>query len=201
MIVHNYADFDDGGYYMRQRYCDILGVRLDSSKEEIRNAYKQLASLYKPDGDKKGSSEKWREIRKAYNYLMGYRKHNYRYRRVHISDSSMHTCFILLGVIYFAYFIINTIADKDIQVILFGSFISLIANIVVFMAIPFIYSQVKDRMIMKKYKRVCLWNSIFWLIFYMACGFKIGFGNLLSFYYINTHLIPYFHKGVYEKIE
>ena len=186
---------------MRQRYCDILGVRLDSSKEEIKKAYKRLASIYNPDGDKRSNSEKWQEVRKAYNYLMGYRKHNYKYRRVHISDSSMHTCFILLGVVYFSYFIVNCILDEDIQVIFFGSFISLIANAFTLMLVPFIYSQVKDRMIMKKYKRVCLWNGIFWFIISSAGILEFGTLNLIYFYYINTHLIPYFHKGVYEKIE
>ena len=51
MIVHNYTDFDDGGYYMCQRYCEVLGVKLDSSKGNKKKAYKRLALFYRPDGD------------------------------------------------------------------------------------------------------------------------------------------------------
>ena len=36
---------------MCQRYCDVFGVKLDSSKEKIKKAYKRLNLFYKPDGD------------------------------------------------------------------------------------------------------------------------------------------------------
>ena len=106
---------------MRQRYCDILGVRLDSSKEEIKKAYKRLASIYNPDGDKRSNSEKWQEIRKAYNYLMGYRKHNYGYRRVHLSFDDMRNSVLLLIGRYLAISIIYYLEGESVSFIVYGS--------------------------------------------------------------------------------
>ena len=56
---------------MRKRdYCDILGVGLDASDEEIRRAFRKLALEYHPDRNKEaGAEERFKEIYEAYQAL------------------------------------------------------------------------------------------------------------------------------------
>jgi len=54
----------------KQDYYDILKVRKDASKEEIKKSYKQLAKKYHPDLNKEtGSEEKFKEVSEAYAVL------------------------------------------------------------------------------------------------------------------------------------
>lgn len=54
-----------------EKYYKILGVNANSSKKEIKEAYRNLAKLYHPDrniGDS-AAEEKFREINEAYSHL------------------------------------------------------------------------------------------------------------------------------------
>ncbi|MBS3143272.1 molecular chaperone DnaJ [Candidatus Woesearchaeota archaeon] len=57
----------------KKDYYEILGIKKDSSKEEIKKAYKKLALKYHPDrvpeDEKKNSEEKFKEISEAYAVL------------------------------------------------------------------------------------------------------------------------------------
>jgi molecular chaperone DnaJ len=51
---------------MAKDYYDVLGVKKDSSKEEIKSAYKNLAKKFHPDLNKdSGATEKFKEINEA----------------------------------------------------------------------------------------------------------------------------------------
>lgn len=55
---------------MPKDYYDILGVKKDASKEEIKKAYKTLAKKYHPDMNKEaGAQEKFKEINEAAQVL------------------------------------------------------------------------------------------------------------------------------------
>lgn len=61
---------------------EILGIREDSTKEEIKKAYRELAKKYHPDqyGDnplKDLAEDKMRDINEAYDYLMKNSEANY----------------------------------------------------------------------------------------------------------------------------
>ena len=61
---------------MEKSYYDILGVKKDASKDDIRRAFKKLSVKYHPDKhindseeDKKKAEEKFKEINEAYETL------------------------------------------------------------------------------------------------------------------------------------
>ena len=55
---------------MAKDYYKILGVNKNSTKEEIKKAYKQLAKKYHPDVNKEaGTAEKFKEINEAAQVL------------------------------------------------------------------------------------------------------------------------------------
>jgi|SRR3989344_5476374 len=55
---------------MKKDYYEILGVKKNSSKEEIKRAYKELAKKYHPDINKNKEAEsKFKEISEAYAVL------------------------------------------------------------------------------------------------------------------------------------
>ena len=58
---------------MTKDYYDLLGVSKDSSKAEIKKAYKKLALKYHPDRapeeNKKEYEEKFKEINEAASFL------------------------------------------------------------------------------------------------------------------------------------
>jgi len=55
---------------MKKDYYEILGIKKNASKEEIKKSYKQLAKKYHPDLNKDhGSGEKFKELSEAYAVL------------------------------------------------------------------------------------------------------------------------------------
>jgi len=59
----------------RARACEILGVRLDSTHEEIRKAYKRRALETHPDKIPGGDNEAFKEVATAYAVLSGQTDH------------------------------------------------------------------------------------------------------------------------------
>ncbi|MGI6065636.1 MAG: DnaJ domain-containing protein [Bacillota bacterium] len=60
-----------------KNYYEILGVRENATKEEIRDAYRELVKKYHPDKYRDNplsdlAEEKMKEINEAYNYLMNH---------------------------------------------------------------------------------------------------------------------------------
>ena len=61
----------------KRDYYEILGVKKDSKKEEIKKAYRKLVKKYHPDVNKDdGAEEKFREIQEAYEVLSDESKKN-----------------------------------------------------------------------------------------------------------------------------
>ena len=60
---------------MKKDYHEILGVRKDASRDEIKKAYRKLALLYHPDrNNAPDAEEKFKEINEAYSVLSGKQK-------------------------------------------------------------------------------------------------------------------------------
>lgn len=62
-----------------KNYYEILGVPENASREEIRNAYRELVKKYHPDQYRDNplsdlAQEKMKEINEAYDYLMNHRQ-------------------------------------------------------------------------------------------------------------------------------
>ncbi|MCF8029232.1 MAG: DnaJ domain-containing protein [Desulfobacteraceae bacterium] len=53
---------------MAKSYYAILGISPDASKQEVKDAYRQLAKQYHPDHEG-GDSGKFRDIQEAYSVL------------------------------------------------------------------------------------------------------------------------------------
>ncbi len=54
----------------KRDYYDILGVQRDSTKDDIKAAYRKLAKQYHPDVNKEnGAEEKFKEVSEAYSIL------------------------------------------------------------------------------------------------------------------------------------
>ena len=47
----------------------VLGIKIGSSVEEAKNAYRKLSRVYHPDNLKTGNADKFREISEAWNYI------------------------------------------------------------------------------------------------------------------------------------
>ena len=56
---------------MKKDYYNVLGVKSDASRDEIKKAYRKLALKYHPDRNKSDSSaeQKFKEITEAYEIL------------------------------------------------------------------------------------------------------------------------------------
>lgn len=54
----------------KRDYYDVLGLKKDASKKEIKSAYRQLAKKYHPDRNKESDAEtKFKEVQEAYEIL------------------------------------------------------------------------------------------------------------------------------------
>ena len=51
-----------------ENYYDILGVKREATKEEIKKAYRKLATKYHPDKNPDGA-EQFKKIAEAYSIL------------------------------------------------------------------------------------------------------------------------------------
>ena len=72
---------------MSKDYYQTLGVSKESSKEDIKSAYKKLAKKYHPDLNKEsGSEEKFKEINEAFSVL-GDEKKREQFDRFGTSDN------------------------------------------------------------------------------------------------------------------
>lgn len=56
------------GSFMYNPYA-VLGIKIGSSVEEAKNAYRKLSRVYHPDNLKTGNADKFREISEAWNYI------------------------------------------------------------------------------------------------------------------------------------
>ena len=59
----------------KRDYYEVLGVKRDASKDEIKDAYRKLAMQFHPDRNKDpGAEEKFKEISEAYAVLIDNQK-------------------------------------------------------------------------------------------------------------------------------
>ena len=47
----------------------VLGIKVGSSVEEAKNAYRKLSRIYHPDNLQTGNVDKFREISEAWNFI------------------------------------------------------------------------------------------------------------------------------------
>ena len=53
----------------KRDYYEVLGVKKNSTKDEIKSAYRKLAKKYHPDNKETGDEAKFKEIQEAYDIL------------------------------------------------------------------------------------------------------------------------------------
>lgn len=53
----------------KRDYYEVLGVKKNASKDEIKSAYRKLAKTYHPDNKETGSEAKFKEVQEAYDVL------------------------------------------------------------------------------------------------------------------------------------
>ena len=60
-----------GEYYMAEKrdFYEVLGVKKNASKDEIKSAYRKLAKTYHPDNKETGDEAKFKEVQEAYDIL------------------------------------------------------------------------------------------------------------------------------------
>lgn len=63
-----------------KNFYKILNISENSSPEEIKKAYRNLAKIYHPDNKETGNAEKFREIQEAYDNLINPKPQQERYQ-------------------------------------------------------------------------------------------------------------------------
>ena len=53
----------------KRDYYEVLGVKKNASKDEIKSAYRKLAKTYHPDNKETGNEAKFKEVQEAYDIL------------------------------------------------------------------------------------------------------------------------------------
>lgn len=53
----------------KRDYYEVLGVKKNASKDEIKSAYRKLAKVYHPDNKETGDEAKFKEVQEAYDIL------------------------------------------------------------------------------------------------------------------------------------
>lgn len=53
----------------KRDYYDVLGVKKNSSKDDIKSSYRKLAKQYHPDNKETGNEVKFKEVQEAYDVL------------------------------------------------------------------------------------------------------------------------------------
>ncbi len=53
----------------KRDYYEVLGVKKNASKDEIKSAYRKLAKTYHPDNKETGNEAKFKEVQEAYDVL------------------------------------------------------------------------------------------------------------------------------------
>ncbi|MCA9460109.1 MAG: DnaJ domain-containing protein [Nanoarchaeota archaeon] len=59
----------DGKIIDLNKNLELLGLSKNFSYHDVKNAYRKLAQMYHPDNKITGNSEKFREIKEAYEFL------------------------------------------------------------------------------------------------------------------------------------
>ena len=53
----------------KRDYYEVLGVKKNASKDEIKSSYRKLAKQYHPDNKETGDEAKFKEVQEAYDIL------------------------------------------------------------------------------------------------------------------------------------
>jgi curved DNA-binding protein CbpA len=76
----------------KKDYYDVLGVSRDTSKDQIKDAYRKLAMQYHPDRNKSaGAEEKFKEINEAYDVLSDDQKRVFYHLKTGIDKGKKYT--------------------------------------------------------------------------------------------------------------